>query len=351
MAFQGALTRQQIEQDPQQRLKTWRREHDFAVCIDTDGCVLDNMWAKQVIVFHPHFMDMNGVRHVEMFFRIHAEHHNLWATTRGCDRYVAVRLTLTSLLEDAQARDVLPEEHIRDLLASVEGYVKFIEESGGEKAFGIPSLAEYHQMEGLDYNITRLLAWSEAVDRTFQFVTLGMPPFEGVQGALEYVLQNADLLVVSATPYSDLANWWTRTGLAQYVQGIAGKEMGKKADHIRLLREAGGYEADQVIMIGDGGGDLKAARANDALFYPTPAGMEREAWANARQAFDAFFAGRYRGELEDAEVTAFQDVLLEEGPWQQGGYDARQEYAKLQDKRIETYAQLHPQGKLFVLED
>jgi len=351
MAFQGVLTTQQIEDDPQQQIRNWQREHDLAVCIDTDGCTLDNMWAKQVIVFHPHYMDMNGLRGIEMFFRIHAEHHNLWATTRGCDRYLAVKYTLTSLLADAQAREVLPEEHVSDLLASVEGYVDFIDRSEGQKAFGIPSLTEYHKLNGLDYNITRLLGWSEAVDRTFQFVTLGMPAFPGVREELEHVSQNADLLVVSGTPYSDLAEWWTRSDLAQYVQGIAGKEMGKKTEHIRLLMEAGGYEPDQVIMIGDGGGDLKAARANGALFYPTPAGKEEEAWENAREAFDAFLAGEYRGRMEDEKVAEFENILLDEGPWEKADYDAEAAYRKLQQKRVDTYAQLHPQGKLFTLED
>ncbi len=349
MAFQGVLTKQQIKDDPQQQIRNWQREHDFAVCIDTDGCALDNMWAKQVIVFHPHYMDMNGLRGTEMFFRLHAEHHNLWATTRGCDRYLAVRYTLASLLADRQAREVLCEDHVRDLLSSIEGYVSFVEKSGGKKAFGIPSLAEYHQMNGLDYNVTRLLSWSEAVDRTFQFVTLDMPPFDGVRETLERVSRDADILVVSATPYNDLAEWWTRTELAGYVQAIAGKEMGKKGDHIRVLREAGGYEGDQVIMIGDGGGDLKAARGNDALFYPTPAGLEQEAWATARESFEAFFAGEYRGRMEDEKVAAFEDVLLDKGPWEKEDYDAREEYGKLQDKRIETYKQLHPRGKLFVL--
>jgi phosphoglycolate phosphatase-like HAD superfamily hydrolase len=351
MGFQGVLTKEQVKQDPRQQLRNWRREHDYAVCIDTDGCVLDNMWAKQVIVFHPHFMDMNGLRGVEMLFRIHAEHHNLWATTRGCDRYLAVRLTLASLLEDPDGPGGLPAEHVKDLLASVEGYVRFVEESQGKKAFGIPSLTEYHQAHGLDYSVTRLLAWSEAVDRTFQFVTLDMPPFDGVRETVERLTQDADILVVSATPYSDLADWWTRTGLARHVQAIAGKEMGKKDDHIRLLMEAGGYAGDHVIMTGDGGGDLKAARANRALFYPTPPGGEREAWEKAPDAFEAFFAGRYRGALEDRLVADFDAALLKEGPWQKPGYDARREYRKLQDKRIATYRQLHPRGKLFVLED
>jgi phosphoglycolate phosphatase-like HAD superfamily hydrolase len=347
MAFRGALTAQQIKDDPQQQISTWRREHDFAVCIDTDGCTLDNMWAKQVIVFHPHFMDFNSLRAAEMHFRIHAEHHNLWATTRGCDRYLAVRHTLASLLADGQAADVLPADHVRDLLASVDGYVRFVEQA--RKGFGIPSLTEYHKQNGLDYNITRLLGWSEAVDRTFQFVTLGMPAFPGVRETLEWLSDKADVLVVSATPYSDLAEWWTGTGLAEHVQAIAGKEMGKKDDHIRLLKDAGGYTADQVIMVGDGGGDLKAARANGAVFYPTPPGLEVGAWENAREAFEAFLDGCYRGEMEDEKVAQFEGVLLPEGPWQQPGYNARAEYLKLQDKRVETYRQLHPRGRLLVI--
>jgi len=351
MAYQGALTEQQVAQDPQQQLRSWTREHDFAVCIDTDGAVLDNMWAKQVIVFHPHYMDMNGLRDVEMLFRIHAEHHNLWGTTRGCDRYVAVQHTLSSLLEDPDAGGALPAEHIQDLLASVQGYVDYIDGSGGRKGFGIPTLTEYHLEHGLDFNITRLLAWSEAVDRTFRFVTLTMPPFDGVPETLDYLSQRADLLVVSGTPYSDLDAWWGSNDLARCVQSIAGKEMGKKTEHIRLIKEAGGYEDDHVIMIGDGGGDLKAARANDALFYPVIAGREQEAWDGAREAFDAFFAGAYRGELEDGLVSQFEGALLDEGPWQKPGYNAREEYLKLQEKRVRTYELLHPGGRLLALED
>jgi phosphoglycolate phosphatase-like HAD superfamily hydrolase len=347
MAFQGVLTDEQVAADPQQQIRSWKREHDFAVCIDTDGCVLDNMWAKQVIVFHPHFMDFNALRGVEMFFRIHAEHHNLWGKTRGCDRYLAVQHTLKSLLVDPCAEDVLPRGHVEDLLASINGYVAFIEQSG--KGFGIPSLRDYHERNGLDYNITRLLGWSEAVDRTFKYVTLGMPPFDGVRETVQYLADRADIMVVSATPYRDLAEWWTRTDLAQYVHGIAGKEMGKKGEHIRLLKEAGGYADDQVIMVGDGGGDLKAARTNGAMFYPTPAGREGEAWQNARGAFDAFLAGSYRGEMEDGLIGEFENILLDTAPWQEDGYDAEAEYRKLQQKRIDTYAALHPDGKLFVL--
>jgi len=349
MAFQGTLTLEQIHADPQQQIRAWQREHDFAVCIDTDGCVLDNMWAKQVLVFQSLFMDVFALRAAEMHFRIHGEHHNLWGKTRGCDRYVAIQHTLDSLLADPQAADSFSLDYVRRIKDSVDGYIASVTESDGARAFGTPSLIEYHQAHGRDFNITRLLAWSESVNRSFRYFTLSMPPFDGVRETLEWLAPRADIMVVSATPYCDLTEWWSGQDLTQHLQAIAGKEMGKKADHIRLLMESGGYAPEQVIMVGDGGGDLKAARANGVAFLPTPAGAEVQAWQDARETFATFMAAKYRGAVEDARVAQFDDILQADGPWQKPGYDARTEYARLQDKRVETYKALHPTGRLFTL--
>jgi phosphoglycolate phosphatase-like HAD superfamily hydrolase len=307
------------------------------------------MWAKQLLIFHALFMDMNGLREAEMFFRLHAEHHNLWGDTRGCDRNLAVNYTLLSLLADWEAERVLPREHVESLQASIQGYVDFVEHSDGKKAFGMPSLMEYHKAHGRDFNITRLAAWSEAVNRSFPYFTLHMPPFGGVEDALAYMSRHADLMVVSSTPYCDLIEWWGSQNLTRYVQAICGKEMGKKKDHIGLLMRHGGYAPDELMMIGDGGGDLKAARQCDATFYPTIAGREQDAWKNAVPYFDAFFAGHYRGEMEDERVTAFENALLPKGPWELPNYDPVAEYRKLQQKRIETYRALHPEGRLLTV--
>jgi len=349
MTFQGELTPEQIHADPQQQIRAWKREHDFAVCIDTDGCVLDNMWAKQLLVFQALFMDIFALRPAEMHFRIHAEHHNLWGKTRGCDRYLAVQHTLDSLLDDPQAAGSVSMDYVREVKESVDGYIAWVAESDGARAFGTPSLIAYHEAHGRDFHITRLLAWSEAVNRSFRYFTLSMPPFDGVRETLEWLAPRADIMVVSATPYCDLIEWWRGQDLTQHLHAIAGKEMGKKADHIRLLMESGGYAAEQVIMVGDGGGDLKAARANGAAFLPTPAGRETEAWRDARETFAAFMAGEYCGAAEDALVAEFEDILQAEGPWQKPGYDAAAEYARLQNKRAETYKVLHPKGRLFIL--
>jgi hypothetical protein len=55
--------------------------------------------------------------------------------------------------------------------------------------------------------------------------------------------------------------------------------------------------------------------------------------------------------MEEAKVDEFENILLEKGPWELEGYDAEAEYRKLQQKRLDTYAALHPNGKLFTLDD
>ncbi|GAI16634.1 unnamed protein product [marine sediment metagenome] len=51
------LTEKQIKEDPEQQLKNFEKTKDFLIAIDTDGCVTDNMNGKQMLIFHPQFME------------------------------------------------------------------------------------------------------------------------------------------------------------------------------------------------------------------------------------------------------------------------------------------------------
>jgi hypothetical protein len=69
-------------------------------------------------------------------------------------------------------------------------------------------------------------------------------------------------------------------------------------------------------MVGDAPGDLKAARANDALFYPVSPGEEAACWQRFHdEAAERFFAGQYAGEYERALVDEFLTHLPEDPPW------------------------------------
>jgi len=51
------LTKEQVKEDAEQQLKKFKRTKDFLIAIDTDGCVTDNMSGKQILIFHPQFME------------------------------------------------------------------------------------------------------------------------------------------------------------------------------------------------------------------------------------------------------------------------------------------------------
>ena len=69
-------------------------------------------------------------------------------------------------------------------------------------------------------------------------------------------------------------------------------------------------------MVGDAPGDLKAAQAVGALFYPIDPGAEDASWQRFfEEALPRFFAGTYAGDYMDAQLDRFQALLPERPTW------------------------------------
>ena len=76
-------------------------------------------------------------------------------------------------------------------------------------------------------------------------------------------------------------------------------------------------KSQKVQMIGDAPGDMKAAKANDALFYPINPGDETNSWKRfGDEAFDKFLNGEYAGEYEEKVIAEFDTYLPELPPWE-----------------------------------
>jgi len=122
-------------------------------------------------------------------------------------------------------------------------------------------------------------------------------------------------MVVSATPERALTHEWNEHDIAQYVRIIAGQEMGKKAVHLSLAAK-GKYPSDHILMIGDAPGEMNAARANNALFYPINPGYEEESWRRFKdEAVQKFLAGEYEGAYEAKVIAEFEQLLPDTPPW------------------------------------
>jgi phosphoglycolate phosphatase-like HAD superfamily hydrolase len=143
----------------------------------------------------------------------------------------------------------------------------------------------------------------------------GVPPFPFFRESLEKLAQQADIICVSATPGEALVREWQEHDIARYAAVIAGQEMGSKKEHLKLA--AGDkYEKERVLTIGDAPGDLAAARANRALFYPINPGHEDASWERfLGEAAVRFFNGTYAGDYEAGLIAEFDKLLPERPPW------------------------------------
>ena len=142
-----------------------------------------------------------------------------------------------------------------------------------------------------------------------------MPPFPFVRESLQKLQGKADIVVVSATPGETLVREWNEHDIARYVAVIAGQEMGTKDQQLQAATK-GRYQENHVLMVGDAPGDLKAAKANNALFYPVNPGGEDESWRRFHnEALDRFFRGQYAGAYERKLIEEFDRRLPEKPPW------------------------------------
>jgi len=291
--------------DPQAQLKAIVKRHEFLVGIDSDGCAFDTMEIKHKECFIPNIIEYWELQSVSKYAREAAEFVNLYSRWRGENRFPALVRVFDLLAEREEVRRrkaKIPEaKSLRDWIAR-------------ETKLGNPALEAEVARTG-DPVLKRTLEWSKAVNATVARMVHGVPPFPFVREALEKLSSRADILVVSATPGEALAREWAEHDIARYAAVIAGQEMGSKKEHLALAL-AGRWEPSRVLMIGDAIGDLKAAKANSALFYPILPGREEESWELfVREACDRFFSGKYAGGYEAGLVAEFEKLLPETPPW------------------------------------
>ena len=291
--------------DPQAPLKNFEKQHDFLVAIDSDGCVFDSMEIKHKECFIPNIINSWNLQAVSKYTREAAEFVNLYSKWRGINRWPALTMVFDLLEErpEVQRRGVkIPKvQPIRDWI---------------ERETKLSNATLKAEIEKTDDPVLKLgMEWSEAVNATIHKIVHGVPPFPFVRESLENICKWADVLVCSATPCTALEREWEENGIARYVKVIAGQEMGSKKEHIQLASN-GRYSKDKILMMGDAPGDMKAARGNEALFYPINPGAEEASWEQFHaEAAEVFRAGRYTSEYEGKLIAAFDKLLPELPPW------------------------------------
>jgi len=295
--------------EPARPLAELKPKHEFFVGIDSDGCAFDTMEIKHKECFIPNIIKYWGLQPVSKYAREAGEFVNLYSKWRGVNRWPALVMVFDLLRErpEVQERGFVPPEapDIRKFIAA-EAYPK---SNDGLRAY---------MKEQSSPELETALAWTIAVNDTVADMVHDVPPYPHMRESLDLLADKADMIVVSSTPVRALTSEWHEHDIAKYVRVIAGQEMGKKALHLKLA--AGGkYPEDRILMIGDAPGDMRAAKANNALFYPINPGSEAESWLRFyEEAMGRFLAGQYAGDYEAKVIAEFEAVLPEVPPWKRG---------------------------------
>lgn len=287
-------------------LKELKPKYKFFIGIDSDGCAFDSMEIKHKECFIPNTIKHWKLQAVSKYAREAAEFVNLYSKWRGINRWPALVMVFDLLRErsEVQALDFEPPKapFIRKFIADD----KYPTSNDGLRAY-----LDDHSDPELD----SAWAWTHSVNDTVADMVHGLLPFPYMRESLSFLADKADMIVVSSTPAAALNREWKDADIARYVKVIAGQEMGVKSLHLELA--AGGkYESDHILMIGDAPGDMKAARDNQASFYPINPGREEESWKRFyEEGMHKFLAGTYTGAYETSLIAEFEKLLPEVPPW------------------------------------
>jgi len=332
--------------DPQAALKAFQPTQKLFVGIDSDGCAFDTMEVKHKYCFVTSVLEAFGLAALARILRDVWDFVNLNSKSRGCNRWHALRATFEHLI------GLSPYERFKPFLAAhLDVILDFIKTSETDKSIhlsndGLVLYAKSHLQSpsarllarcivadpgaiagspmgrqivtspvDAESCLVRLIYWTHLVNARVALVVHDVPPFPHCRKSLERLAGHADVICVSATPYDALCREWEEHGIASFAALICGQEQGKKEEHLALAAK-GRYPSHRILMIGDAPGDLKAARANDALFFPVNPGCEEASWQRFHaEALDRFLAETYAGDYEAALIAEFETYLPSTPPW------------------------------------
>ena len=276
------------------------------VALDSDGCVVDTMAAKQHGFLQPMLVKALGLEAAQEAYFACADFVNLYSTTRGITRFRAILLNLEHFNRHPAVRAAgFPPVPLDDLRAFVESGLPLSADS-------LERWLEAHPSAML----RRLLQWSRDVNTAILASGVVFPAYAGAVEALKRMHGRSETGVVSQSPEHVLRQDWGAHGLLPYVGHVAGQELGNKPEQLAALTQ-GRYAPDRVLMVGDAPGDLAAARAFGCRFYPILPGQEEASWARFNaEIYPAFAEGCYCAEREAELVETFGRVLPETPPWE-----------------------------------
>lgn len=261
---------------------TFEKKHDFLVCVDSDGCVMDTMNCKHFHCFGPCMVDEWELGQWRDAILERWNVINLFSMTRGINRFKGLAMALGEI--DKQYKPipgVAALQHWADTAPALsnDGVIKAAEEAADPEAKAI---------------FEKALSWSKAVNASIVKLPEELKvPYNGAKEGLAAAHSFADVAMVSSANRDAVEEEWGKFGLLEHTDIVLAQDIGSKAACIAAMLRFG-YDPNKVLMVGDAPGDCDAAEKNGVHYYPILVNHEKESWDEAiRVAFGKLQSGEY----------------------------------------------------------
>lgn len=274
-------------------LEEFKKQKNFLICVDSDGCAMDTMDIKHFKCFGPCMIEEWKLEQWQDSILKRWNEVNLYTMTRGINRFLGLAMVLGEI----------DEKYCR--IEGIQEFTKWAEGALELSNREVKKMAKNAQSNIFD----KALKWSNSVnERINQLKDSDKKPFDGVREALEKAHEWADIAVVSSANKEAVIEEWERCRLTENVDVICCQDSGTKAHCISVLKEKG-YDNTHILMVGDALGDKKSADENDVYYYPILVKHEKESWEEfADYAIIRFIKEEYE-EYGKQKIKEFEDNL------------------------------------------
>ena len=248
---------------------TFERKHDYLVCVDSDGCVMDTMNCKHFNCFGPCMVAEWGLEQWKDEILERWNVINLFSMTRGINRFKGLAMALKEI--DAKYKPI----------TGVDALVHWAETAPALSNDGAAKAAAAAEDEDAKLVLTKALNWSKAVNAAIVKLDESLKiPYDGAKEGLAAAHAFADVAMVSSANRDAVEEEWGKFGLLEHTDIVLAQDVGSKAACIKEMLKFG-YDLNKVVMVGDAPGDCDAAEKNGVYYYPILVNHEKESWDEA----------------------------------------------------------------------
>lgn len=245
------------------------RKHDYLVCVDSDGCVMDTMNCKHFQCFGPCMVNEWALEPWQDAILARWNEVNLFSMTRGINRFKALAVCLAEI-----DRRYTPIAGIQALIHWTQT-APALSNDALEQAANAAAVAEAKEI------LRKALSWSRAVNAAITRLPEELKvPYAGAKEGLCAAHGFADVAMVSSANRDAVEEEWGKFGLLEHTDIVLAQDIGSKAACIARMLEYG-YNPKKVLMVGDAPGDCDAAEKNGVFYYPILVNHEKESWDEA----------------------------------------------------------------------